>query len=120
MPSDTTLLSTTSPAALAPDNPDDPDKVIVGVPDIAKYLGETERSINHLISLGALPVFKLPGSIQWRLRPSRLREIYRQLEDEGMARNAERRAKAASAESGAEEAPAKPKPSKPRRRSGKR
>ena len=103
-----------APEAL-PSAKDDSDFVLVGVPAIAKHLRESIRSINHLISLGSLPVFKLPGSIHWRLRPSRLRELYLQLEAEGLAKAAERRALAASA-NGAQAAPAKPRRPPPRRK----
>jgi hypothetical protein len=124
MPPD--LPASTAPAAL-PAAEDNPDLVLVGVPAIAGYLRESARAINHLISLGSLPVFKLPGSIHWRLRPSTLREIYRQLEREAMAKAAERRALLAPA-NGAPEAqptqkalPAKPPPRrKPRHRSAMR
>ena len=101
---------TTAPAAL-PSAKDDPDFVLVGVPAIAEYLGESIRTIYHLISIGSLPVFKLPGSVHWRLRPSTLRELYLQLESEAMAKAAERRARAASA-NGAQEAPPPDLPSR--------
>jgi hypothetical protein len=104
-----------APEAL-PSAKDDSDFVLVGVPAIAKYLGESIRSINHLISLGSLPVFKLPGSILWRLRPSRLRELYLQLEGEGWAKAVERRALAASANGAQKAPPAKPKRPPPRRK----
>jgi hypothetical protein len=111
MPPD--LPASTALEALLPAE-DNPDFVLVGVPAIAKHLGESVRAIHHLISLGSLPVFKLPGSAHWRLRPSRLRELYRQLESEGMAKAAERRALPAPANGSQEAPPAKPK--RPRRK----
>jgi hypothetical protein len=81
---------------------DDFDFVLVGTEAISKYLNEPVRSVLHLIRIGALPVFKLPHSIHWRLRPARLRAIYQELEDQAIARNADRRALLAD---GLEEAP---------------
>jgi hypothetical protein len=92
MPSD--LLP--APEALPPaENAD--LTLLVGVPAIAKFMGETERAVRHLIAIGAVPAFQLRGSSIWRLRPSALRELYLQLESEAIARGAERRAQAAAA-----------------------
>jgi hypothetical protein len=99
-----------APEAL-PSAEDESDFVLVGVPAIAEYLGESIRTVYHLISIGSLPVFKLPGSVHWRLRPRTLRELYLHLENEAMANAAERRARAAAA-NGAQEAPP-PDPAKP-------
>jgi hypothetical protein len=104
------ILATTAPEAL-PSAKDDPDLVLVGVPAIAEHLAESIRTVYHLISIGSLPVFKLPGSVHWRLRPRTLRELYLHLENEAMANAAERRARAAAA-NGAQEAPP-PDPAKP-------
>ena len=110
------LLASTTSAALLPAE-DDPDFVLVGVPAIAKHLGETERAIRHLIALGSLPAFKLPGSVHWRLRPSRLRELYRQLEGEGMAKAAAARSAVPAPANGTQAAPpAKPKRPPPQRK----
>jgi hypothetical protein len=51
--------------------PDADDVVYVGAKQIGAVIGEDARSVNHLISVGALPVFKLPPSQLCRMRRSR-------------------------------------------------
>jgi hypothetical protein len=104
-----------------PTTENDFDFVLVGTEAISKYLNEPLRSVLHLIRIGALPVFKLPHSFHWRLRPARLRAIYQELEDQAMAKAAERRALLESQEApparpqSRSMAPAKPKRPPPRR-----
>jgi hypothetical protein len=83
------------PAAAAEPLPaaeNDFDFVVIGAEAIAKYLNEPLRSVLHLIRIGALPVFKLPHSFHWRLRPSTLRGWYEKLEAEAEAKAAARQA----------------------------
>jgi hypothetical protein len=134
-------LADHGPEALGRATEDNPDRMLIGVPTIAEHVGVPERVARHLIAIGGLPAFKLPGSGLWCLRPGTLREHYRQLEGDALARGAERRVALAAANKareagrpkrshaalpakGAQEAiqaAPKPKPSRrrPRRRSAK-
>jgi hypothetical protein len=71
------LETATTDAApeLAGDNAD----LLAGAAAIAAHAGQTERQIEHLLSMGRLPAFKLGG--RWYMRKSTYRRFLQELED---------------------------------------
>jgi hypothetical protein len=66
------------------------DDLMIGVEKIAKFTGQSERRVFHMLAMGQLPGFKLGGN-RWAARKSALQQHILECEREGAREAAARR-----------------------------